>query len=278
MTDLNLNSKYDVTLKNYIHCVENKNYSISDIQYIIFTIQSQIPVTKSLYEIAKVIHDNLHHEHIYAIKYIDKKKPLNSFVKHLDDHDDKQWKKKGSFNNQLTLLLYSPFNKKTNIKLFKNGVLQITGCSCLKTGKDVFIHFCQTLHKMSLLNSSNFMFNGKIFMINTKFECNFNIDRLSLNDVLNNMHHTNIITELDGYKYFIKNTLLNMNRYQAINMKLCISGPCLKMNKITSILIFRTGKVLITGAKSELEVKLAYNFMKYLFDNNKQCLRCTSKK
>ena len=193
--------------------------------------------------------------------------------------------KKGNFLNQISFifdtahLMNSTENivttnnkkKKINLKLFKNGSIQCTGLGkdlnilekCfeilfkkLKKRKAILVnnkfeekYFVDDVNMLSYLNIKNF----NIRMINTNFLINYNIKRLSLQELL---IKNNIYVDYDP------------NESVSVNVKYK-----LKNKKEISIKIFESGSISITGGNLCDEISEAYYFInRFLFSNSKQVL------
>jgi TATA-box binding protein (TBP) (component of TFIID and TFIIIB) len=164
-------------------------------------------------------------------------------------------------NNEVTDGEVVDINKepKINLKLFKNGSVQMSGC---KTVKDINIVLNKIIYRLketkakiedSIIIDKDFIESPKditillfkIDMINSNYRVNMNIDRSKL------------------YNLFFKK-----------KMKV-IYEPCIRAcviikyvptvnnneNKEISIFIFQKGNIIITGAKSRLHIIEAYNFI-----------------
>jgi TATA-box binding protein (TBP) (component of TFIID and TFIIIB) len=193
--------------------------------------------------------------------------------------------KKGNFLNQISFIFDTALlmnstekivttnnkKKKLNLKLFKNGSIQCTGLGkdlnilekCfeilfkkLKKRKAILVnnkfeekYFVDDVNMLSYLNIKNF----NIRMINTNFLINYNIKRLTLQELL---LKDNIYVDYDP------------NESVSVNVKYK-----LKNKKEISIKIFESGSISITGANLCDEISEAYYFInRFLFSNSKLLL------
>lgn len=157
---------------------------------------------------------------------------------------------KKNFFNQMTIIINIHDQNYLNIKLFKNGSLQITGCKDLK---HAFIGLNKLIIKLkekvfelnneilyinniNTLNISKF----KINLINCNFQMNYNINRDKLYSIL--------INERIQCRISTTHACVNI-KYKIID------------NIYVSIFIFQTGNIIITGAKCFEYVKLTYRFI-----------------
>lgn len=189
-------------------------------------------------------------------KEIEGKKYGNKIKESLRKKKKKRENKvKRDFFNQMTLEVYTDVDKKIiNVKIFKNGSVQMTGCKSIEGALNAlgkifkFIkninciedYFKYTSNPPSLSFSKINKF--KVNMINSNFSLGFNINRsilymlLSQNNIIcsyDPLAHSGIII-----KYLDKST-----------------------GKIISILVFSSGKIVITGSRSCKQIKMAYDFI-----------------
>jgi len=159
---------------------------------------------------------------------------LKKTKKHGDYTQTKRGKMKKSFYNQITIQ-YTDHTTKS-IKVFSNGKLQMTGITSLNEAYTVANMVKNLLN--TVFDTSDFqIINLDIGMINTNFSFGRNLDIIALREILNTGPNTSIDYEPDVY-------------------------PGLKIKYFkTSIFIFTTGNVLITGVKSLEEVNDAFSFV-----------------
>jgi TATA-box binding protein (TBP) (component of TFIID and TFIIIB) len=170
----------------------------------------------------------------------------------------KQNKGREHFFNQISLKVIVPnkANKRpVNIKLFKNGSVQMTGCStlmdsldaictcmiALNTVRGVIIDnkivdkkFCKVKLKASNLN------DFKICLINSGFTLPFWINRGKLLEIM-------LADDI--------NTFYDRNIHSGVIIKYKV------IDTNITILVFEQGSVVITGARISQHMKEAYNFI-----------------
>lgn len=179
----------------------------------------------------------------------------------------KKGNKRKNFNNQATLIVDVKNKRHINVKLFKNGAIQMTGCKSmddfyhaldivcreLKKKKVVYDkqtkimtpkYFITNYENVDMLKIKNF----KVVMINSNFRVGFLIDREKLHGLL--------------IKSGVR-SILEPNIHACVNIKYNYK------NKDTiSIFVFESGSIIITGAKTESHIIEAYKFItKVLFEN-----------
>jgi TATA-box binding protein (TBP) (component of TFIID and TFIIIB) len=170
-------------------------------------------------------------------------------------------KKVNNFFNQITLLMAVDENRKINTKLFTNGSVQMTGSKsildnfkilnklieCLKTTYIVDGEEKKLVENPELLEISDF----KISMINTNFGIGSEINREELLKIIKQNDLPNIKAKLKP------------DIHAAINIELLVQ------DYIVTILVFKTGNIIITGGKNSVHINTAYEYITKLIEDNK---------
>lgn len=193
-------------------------------------------------------------------------------------------KAKTFFFNQATLVIrreVSPLQwKEINIKLFRNGGIQMTGVRSEEMSMDAIrwlIDHIRGWGGESMFESTPNIHKMQIQLVNTDFSIGAKIKRDSLYKVLSEKYNLTVSYEPSIYqgvktKYF----------YNAMRPTSCPPGlcPCDKLCKGTgdgtklgdckkiTISPFQTGQVIITGARTMEQIDEAYEFMKGVFETN----------
>ena len=168
----------------------------------------------------------------------------------------KKGKKKNSFFNQATLEIKPSDNKAINVKLFKNGSVQMTGCKSIKNAYEILTILMNQLkiEKAVLVDGeitekkyitsfeSLKISNFKVVMINSNFTVNYSIDREAL---------YNILTK-EGTSCIYEPCI-----HACVNIKF----NCDKDNKKISIFVFQSGAIIITGANNTNHIISAYEYI-----------------
>lgn len=176
-----------------------------------------------------------------------------------------------NFFNQVTILmkpLNNPQRNYINIKVFKNGSLQMTGCKdmedfhnvtyrlieILKKGRDIKNKHGKKVHLDYIESPEKIGISDiKIRMINSNFRLGYKIDRKKLAKLLRKYHSTGTKDkELGHIEYKYKPT----GGHSCVNIKYRydeVSKP--------SIFVFQTGAIIITGAKNLHHIIMAYEFI-----------------
>ena len=197
--------------------------------------------------------------------------------------------KKDSFYNQATIIVKISEIKTINIKLFKNGSIQMTGCDSIENAK-------KSIEKLfDLLNKSRYILDfakneireikfissnkaltldeivyGTIVLINCNFNIGFEINRDKLFEIISNKKNDSILEikkynnsdELDKdipQKYM--DCTYDPIRHACVNIKL--NHPI----KTVTIFVFESGSIIIL-AKSCRQIRDAYNFINIFLMTN----------
>ena len=202
-------------------------------------------------------HMKLSNDGILSIKYGGK-------IRSLEKKKPKSRKKKNTrcFENQLTMEIRVSDEKKINIKIFKNGSFQMTGCKsiidCNIVLNKLIIRLIDTI---AIIDSNKIIeqpFIEEIDNINNKLQVNsFKIDMINSNFCVN---------------YFInREALFTILQEKQVN---CRYEPCIHAcvnikypipddpnNKIVSIFVFQSGNIIITGAKNKHQICKSYEYI-----------------
>lgn len=166
------------------------------------------------------------------------------------------------FDNQITVIIKNKVDniiESTNIKIFKNGNLQLAGVKNETHGSKVLNFVVAFFQEQSLKNQivdfiENIKItNYKIQLINSDFRVGFNIKREKLFKIIQN-EYKNIYSSYEPCIY-------PGVKIQYTNDK--------KSTKKTTIAVFRSGCVIVTGAQKLEDTESAYNFIKQLLIDNK---------
>jgi TATA-box binding protein (TBP) (component of TFIID and TFIIIB) len=215
-----------------------------------------------LYQIDKYM--KLSFDNIITIKYDGK---IRSLIK-----KSVQTRKKNnnrSFDNQLTMEVIVTGEKKINIKIFKNGSFQMTGCKSIvdcnivlnklinrltqdiatynkELNKIVDITFVEDVDLENI-----FVSGFKIDMINSNFKKNYNINRDALFEIL----------KTKGVKCRHEPLI-----HACVNIKYPI--PDDPTDRTVSIFVFQSGNIIITGARNKDQIIKAYNWINLNLEEN----------
>ena len=180
---------------------------------------------------------------------------------------------KSEFFNQASLKVEIGDKRRINIKVFKNGALQITGCKSmddlitgltvlckeLKKKKAVYNKKDKTITPVPFVEEPDnvniqSVYNFKIRMINSNFHIGFSIDRDKLYNLL----------QTSGIKCSYEPCI-----HACVNIKYNY-----KNTDTVSVFVFESGAIIITGAKTRSQIVAAYEFItKFLYENYDHILK-----
>lgn len=211
-----------------------------------------------------------------AKKYLGKQSP-----KHIAQGATKSKR----FDNQLTIIYKYDNESLINVKVFKNGNIQMTGVKQCGDGRimiDIIIDKIKQVllsNQTPIVTSPNNLSNNnyKIALINSDFKVNFEVKRDKLHTVLKQQYGVRCSFEPCIYpgvkiQYF-------WNKTQHFKNGLCkCSLPCIHgkgngdgdmdCKKIT-IAVFQSGCVIITGAQTTQQIDDAYAFICHILFTHK---------
>lgn len=178
-------------------------------------------------------------------------------------------KRKRSFDNQLTMEIRVYGDKKINIKIFRNGSFQMSGCKSIVDCNIVLNKLITRLKSTLAICENNKIieipfiediadkeiqvYGFKIDMINSNFGVGYHINRDSLYSILKSRNVS------CRYEPLI---------HACVNIKLPNVDENDKTTKTPSIFVFQSGNIIITGARYQNQIISAYKYiMKILNDN-----------
>ncbi len=251
---------------------------------------------KSIYKYGQIVDYNNNEEGIIKIEYGDE----NTKGTSKKDIENRKEKKKKVFYNQATIIIKiiseNQIKKEVNMKIFTNGNLQMTGLKNIGDGKKAVTIFFETCRKFNAIvknketgelktvkaieNPDDFQIkNFQIVLINSDYSTYFKIKRDVLHNILQKKYKIFSSYEPCIYpgvnsKYYWNNDYLNNKNLEpgvCHCTKSCTgkgkgygNGECKKI----TISAFQSGNVIITGARSEEQIKDAYNFINKIFKDN----------
>lgn len=213
---------------------------------------------------------DLSYDRCVTIKYGDGDNNVRSLIPYKKKKnkitDNKSKVKRKTFFNQVTLIIRSDVtNDNTNVKLFKNGSVQITGCKGVENFIEILVKICKELKKikcvMDVKNRSvvykqfstykiyiDQVFDIQIRMINSNFKMDFYIDRDRLYRLL---QRSNILCTFEPCVHAAVNIKYEYDKFDTV-----------------SIFVFESGSIIITGAKCREHIEKSYDFIsRKLYEN-----------
>jgi len=207
--------------------------------------------------------------------------------------------KKTSFDNQVTILYKS--DNYPNLKIFKNGNIQLTGVKDEKIVSDIINEIIFEIKRIyknipTISNTDDFynkigFYNFHIRMINTDFKTYANKDNTEKFLIRRKVLHKLLISDIynnkcsfEPGKYhgvkleFFWNTSKEKQNGICSCSDYCFgkgSGIGNKNCKKITIAIFESGSVLITGGISFAQIDSAYNYITKIFEDHKDEIKKT---
>jgi len=192
---------------------------------------------------------------------------------------------KTSFFNQATLVVrreVSPLNwKEINVKLFRNGGVQMTGVRSIEMAGEalrwLLTYLTTTCAAAPIFSGTPTIHKEQVQLVNTDFSIGAKIKRDVLHRVLSDKYRLNSSYESAIYQGVKTKYFYNAERPATSSPGLC---PCDKLCKGTgdgsklgeckkiTISPFQTGQVIITGARTMDQINEAYEFIKDVFRDN----------
>lgn len=203
----------------------------------------------------------------------------------------KQKESKTSFFNQATLVIRretSPLVwKEINVKLFRNGGVQMTGVRSIEMASEALVWLIGFLSDRCkgapIFADKPRIHKEQVQLVNTDFSIGAKVRRDVLHRILVERYHLNSSYESAIYQGVKTKYFYNAERPADAAPGLC---PCDKLCKGTgdgskigeckkiTISPFQTGQVIITGARTMEQINEAYDFIKDVFrDNADEVLR-----
>lgn len=190
-------------------------------------------------------------------------------------------KSKNIFFNQSTLVVRkqcgisngAPVYKEVNIKLFKNGGVQMTGIPTDIFAKETFAWLVQSLSEFSvpILEGIPQPHRYSIQLINSDYSVNGSINREKLHELL--VSEYNLFSSFESTIYqgcdtkYYYNEAAPKDSVEGVcpcGETLCYGngdGMTLGNCKEITISPFHTGSIIITGARRFIQIEKAYDFM-----------------
>jgi TATA-box binding protein (TBP) (component of TFIID and TFIIIB) len=220
---------------------------------------------------------------VLKMEYGDKKKGIS--WKDLVQKSGGAEEKKTFFFNQATLVVrreIAPLTwKEINIKLFRNGGVQMTGVRSEAMSVDALQwlvgHIQATYVSKPVFMESVNIHKMQIQLVNTDFSIGAKIRRENLHKVLSERYRLTVSYEPSIYQGVKTKYFYNQQRPDGCPPGLC---PCEKLCKGTgngmtlgeckkiTISPFQTGQIIITGARTMEQIEEAYAFMKEVFEKH----------
>jgi TATA-box binding protein (TBP) (component of TFIID and TFIIIB) len=289
----NNNIKYDLTI-DFENNVSPINEEIIEIlineikSYKNLLFKKGTLINKLKFENNKInINNNLIFDNVYCIFY-----KLQHFIKNTeileikykDIITNKIIKKKPNntssdkdgFFNQATIIVKSVENfRQINIKIFINGSVTMTGCKYQNDGifaNNVIINKINKCKEIFIKQDINiFLDKYAITMINSDFFIGYTLDKIELCKIVNEKYDLFVTYEPLLFVAVKITYMWNKDFKDGICHcdKLCKNKKTEDNNcKKVTIMIYHTGKIVITGSNSEEQAYEVYHFIVDLLNTN----------
>ena len=252
------------------------------------TINTKIDL-KTLYNYIEIVDKESVNNGIIYIEYNQNKfDVLTKGQKIKREPKNRKNKPKKRFQNQTTMIIKINQNY-TNLKLFKNGNIQMTGVKNELVGKqsiDILIEEIRKIYQkdniivenIDMLQNKNFEIN----LINTDFKINKKLKREELHKLMITKY--NIISSYEPCIYPGVKIQYFYNQENTDKDGICkCSGKCSGKGKNNScgdgnckkisILVFQSGSIIITGSSNREQIDETYNFIKKVFTENIEIIK-----
>ena len=254
---------------------------------------------ENIYNYLPVSYDN-----VLLINYKNTYKTVDeSLIKKRKKKTKKIVKKVNNFFNQITLLMAIDENKKINTKLFTNGSVQMTGSKSIADNLTILNKLIECLKKTYYADGKEIKLveNPELLQVTFDNDNNDLPDIESLNITDNHDHEYKApetiklvenpeLLEITNFKISMINTnfgigkevnreeilkVIKENNLPNIKAKLkpdihaAVNIELLVQESIVTILVFKTGNIIITGGKNSVHINTAYEYINKLIDDNK---------
>lgn len=197
--------------------------------------------------------------------------------------------KRTYFQNQATLIIAINRDRKVNLKIFRNGKIQMTGLKCKEEGMIACEKLLEEINKIKKINkdiiisdqqsdqiNNNVISNFSIVLINSDFFGGFKVKREKLYAILSRndyfvSYEPDIYPGVNSKFYWNKMTINTPDTGKCRCSSPCDgkgtgdgNGNCKKI----TIATFQSGNIIITGARNNEQTMEAYNFINRIFREN----------
>jgi hypothetical protein len=153
------------------------------------------------------------------------------------------------------------------VKVFNTGKLKIPGVQN-ENMLSILLNYIKTIFQPYLLEKIDYKQKCDTVLINSNFNCGFYINQDVLYNLLKYKYNLQCIYDPCYYpglqcKFYYNYITENMSGQQINNLTIKQNKKS-KDNVILSIMIFRTGSILISGNCEEIILNKIYNFIKNL--------------
>jgi len=196
---------------------------------------------------------------------------------------------KTSFFNQATLVIRQEIQplvwKEINVKLFRNGGIQMTGIKSIEMSSNalrwLLTYLASTCGAKPIFEKDPSIQKEQVQLVNTDFSIGAKVRRDVLHRILSENYRLNSSYESAIYQGVKTKYFYNAKRPESAPCGIC---PCPKLCKGTgdgskigeckkiTISPFQTGQVIITGARTMEQIEEGYVFIKEVFTTHAESI------
>jgi TATA-box binding protein (TBP) (component of TFIID and TFIIIB) len=189
------------------------------------------------------------------------------------------------FFNSVTLIVSIEKKKEVNVKLFKNGKLQLTGIPSIEAGNRavwIVLRYIEDTYNIKLrIEQYLGKYDIRTVMLNTCYEVGFPIHREVLYEILVKQYNLIAMYDTEGYPGVRLQYYYNPKTVGTVNEGICRCSPMCKGSgdnedgcKRISVAIFQSGKIIIAGGCHEMKpIEHAYTFLNQLLRDTHHNIR-----
>jgi len=189
--------------------------------------------------------------------------------------------KEGGFAGQSTIVIKKVnYKRSVNCKIFGNGSIQLSGIDVPSTGISTINNILKILKHLKIVENSAIISDYETTNINCKYVNKYEINQHNLFNLLKKMGCL-VLFDLSHYPGINFKYFSNIHNNNKNGICQC-SSPCVtkkghgytkgSCRRIT-ISIFRSGVLLITGARTYFQLNEVYEFIIQLFKENESIIK-----
>ena len=187
------------------------------------------------------------------------------------------------FDNQLTvvyiMILKNDIKSNLNIKIFRNGNIQITGIKEFGQGEIVLQIIEQLIRDIYDNKDKNIITtyeslcptNFRVQLINSDYKIGFEIKRENLYNLLSSGTVSKVSCSYEPCIYPGVKIQFFWNSKECDGVCKCVSSKSCICKKIT-IAVFQSGCIIITGGQLPVQIVACYEFINAILYNNKSLI------
>ena len=225
-----------------------------------FESQEEVDETLKLFT-----NENFYNEQILKKKMIKPFKDIRKVSVGLNNKDIISYrkKKKGAFYNCFVIIMRVKIDneqyKECHVKIFNTGKIEIPGIKHDTLLKKVLKNILIFLKELDITDLS-FKDTIETVLINSNFNCGYNINRDKLAKILKTKYNLNVSYDPCSYPGIMCKFYYDKTDSKTMGIELKNKADCF----LISFMIFRTGSILVVGKAPENVLYYIYDFIKQL--------------